>query len=150
MAGSSREEGDVSSAEGDFVTVFAAEHEACVTGGEAEDFMGGGVVVMEIVDAVTPLGRPAVASEKLFEEGSRIGLGGVQDGAVEEDGEPFVVGHPAVAGEMEAFGFGVRHRGVSKGVPDGESERAPRRALKWRRSIRLIGVLLLQFSGRLA
>lgn len=115
MSGAGGEEGDVSGADRDFVAVFATQHETCVTGGEAENFMGGGVVVMEIVDAVTPLRPPSVASEKLFEEDGGIGLRGVNDGAIKENGEVFVVGHPAVAGEVEAFWFGVQHRGASKG-----------------------------------
>lgn len=80
--------------------------------------MRGGVVVVEIVDTVAPLGRPAVALEDLFKGGSGIGVGRIERGSVEQDGQTFVVGHPAVPGEVEEFGL----LGTLEGRRGGQAE----------------------------
>lgn len=56
-----------------------------MAGCEAENLVGGGVVVVEGVDAVAPLRRPAVAFEDLLKVGCWIGVGGVDGGAIEQD-----------------------------------------------------------------
>ncbi len=64
----------------------AAEDEAGLASGEAQDLMRGGVVVVVGVDAVAPLGRPAVGGEEGLHAGGGVACGG-DGGAVEQDGE---------------------------------------------------------------
>jgi len=96
----------ISGGESEFVTARAAENDTRVSGCNAENFMCGGVIVMEVVDAVSPLRWPAVANERLFEIGSRIGTGYVERPAVEEGGKEVVVGDPPIAGELNNFRVG--------------------------------------------
>ena len=72
--------------------------------------MRGGVEVVEGVDAVSPLGRPAVGGEEGLHAGGGVARGG-DGGAVEQDREARVVGHPAVWVEEDGFGLGVGEGG---------------------------------------
>ena len=143
VTGSGGEDGYISGLDGDLAPVFSAKHQTGVAGREAEDFMGSGVIVVEIVDAVAPLRRPAVTLEDLLEDGCGIGIAGSDGGAVEQDGETLVVRHPAVAGKVEEFWL---HGALKGGSGRGEAE-CPEEALKRRRSMRLMGVVFFQFSG---
>jgi hypothetical protein len=53
--------GDVARFDRHLVAVRPAEHETRCAGGKAENFMGGGVIVMEGVDAVAPPRGPPSA-----------------------------------------------------------------------------------------
>ncbi len=64
VASTGREDEDVAGLDGDGFPSFAAEDEIGVAGSEAEDLVRGGVVVVEGVDAVAPLRRPAVGGEE--------------------------------------------------------------------------------------
>jgi hypothetical protein len=79
-----------------------------VTGGEAEDFVRGGVVVVEGIDAVAPLRRPAVAVEEGFAGRGGVAAGG-EGAAIKKHGKAWIVGHPAVGFEMEDLW--LRHGG---------------------------------------
>ena len=67
MAGTSRQERDVAGTNLDLMTVFAAQDQRCVSGCEAEHFMGSRVIVMEAVNSISPLRRPLVPLEQSFE-----------------------------------------------------------------------------------
>src|SRR6266481_3626364 len=79
VAGARRESDDIAGVDGDRLAAFSAEDEVGVAGGEAQDFVRGGVVVVEVVDAVAPLRGPAVGGEEALHgvgEGVRwIGAG---------------------------------------------------------------------------
>jgi len=128
VAGAGGEGDDVAGVEGEVVaglftpsaTSWAAEGDADFAGGYAEDLVGGGVEVVEGVDAVAPLRGPAVGGEGLFHGGGGLFCGGVGEGvAVEEDGEVRVVGHPSVGLEEEVLGGG---RGLGGGGEAGGEE----------------------------
>lgn len=106
VSGAAGEDGDVAGADGDFTAAreFAAEDELGFAGGEGEDLVRGGVVVMEGVDAVAPGGLPAVAADELFKALCEFALA-AEELAIEEDGQALVVGHPPVFLEEKRFGL---------------------------------------------
>ena len=63
MACTGRQKQDVASMNGELVSAFPAQDQSGLTAGEAKDLMRRGVVVVEGVDAVSPLWRPAVSQE---------------------------------------------------------------------------------------
>ena len=83
-----------------------AEQEARTARREAEDLVRRGVVVVEVVDPVAPLRRPALAPEESLEGGGGIGGAGDDGRPVEEDRQVGIVRHPAVAGQHERLGGG--------------------------------------------
>jgi len=113
VAGAGGEDGDVAGADDDLAAGglvgcgvgvgWAAEDEVRGAGGEAEDLVGGGVVVVEVVDAVAPLRGPAVLLEGALHHGSKIRRVRIKRLAVEQHRQRGVVGDPAVAGEVEGF-----------------------------------------------
>ena len=94
---------DVACFYGEFVPIWSAEHEAGVAGGESQHFVCSGVVMMKVVDAVAPLGRPAVPQEGLFECGGRIGSARNRLTMVDENGKMIIVGYPTISGEIQDF-----------------------------------------------
>ena len=89
--------------DGDRLAAFSSEDEISVAGGEAQDFVRGGVVVVEVVDAVAPLRGPAVGGEEMLHgvgEGVRWIWAGWKGVTVEEDWQR-TVGHPAVGLQVE-------------------------------------------------
>ena len=98
VAGAGGQHNYVASLHCDLVSIGSAQHEAGVAGGESQYFMRGGVVMMKVVDAVAPLGRPAVSQEGFFECGGGIGAAGNQLTMVDENGKMIIVGYPTVAG----------------------------------------------------
>jgi hypothetical protein len=97
VAGVGGEHGDVADVDGDFVAVFASEHQVRGARDEAEDLVRGRVVVVKVVDAVAPLRRQSVAGEDGLKGRSGIVALALQCAAIEEDGQVLVVGHPAFA-----------------------------------------------------
>ena len=57
---------DIACVHGDRFAAFSAEDEVGVAGGETQNFVRGGVVVVKVVYAVAPLRRPAVGGEESF------------------------------------------------------------------------------------
>src|SRR5437879_10386199 len=90
---------DIAGVDGDGFAPFSAEDEVGVAGGESQDFVRGGVVVVKVIDSVAPLWRPAVGSEEALHFVREITAcwKGV---AVEQDGQR-AVGHPPVGFELE-------------------------------------------------
>ena len=113
VAGAGGEDGDVAGADDDLAAGglagcgvgvgWAAEDEVRGAGGEAEDLVGGGVEVVEVVDAVAPLRGPAVLLEGALHDGGEVGGVWIKRLAVEQYRQRGVVGNPAVAGEVEGF-----------------------------------------------
>jgi hypothetical protein len=64
VPGSSWEDGYISGLDGNCVAALSTQHDPGVAGCEAEDFVGGRVVVMEIVDAIPPLGGASHSAQK--------------------------------------------------------------------------------------
>src|ERR1035437_93876 len=77
------------------MAVFAAEDEAGVGGGGSQNFVCRGVVVMEVVNPIAPLRRPAVAGEGGLEYRRRVHACDNEGVPIDEDGKGVVVGHPA-------------------------------------------------------
>jgi hypothetical protein len=73
VAGASGKNEDIAGVNSDSLAAFAAEDKIRVTGCEAEDFVGGRVVVMEGVDAIAPLRWPSVGREDSFHVGGEVG-----------------------------------------------------------------------------
>lgn len=124
VAGAGGKKEDVAGAEGELAAgrqTFpgAAEDEAGFAAGKAEDFVGGGVEVVKGVDAVSPLRRPAIGGEEGLHAGGGVACGW-HGGAVEQDGQAGVVGHPAVRMEQDGFGGGRGDR-LGHGVQAAES-----------------------------
>ncbi len=66
MTGARRQHHDISSFHDHFVAIGAAKHQPCPTACEAENLVGGRMVMMEVIDAVSPLWRPAVLLKLCF------------------------------------------------------------------------------------
>src|SRR3984957_5227770 len=72
VAGASWKDGDIARVDGDGLATFSAENEVGMATGKAKDFVCGGVVVVEVVDAVAPLRRPSVSGEEPLHRGGKI------------------------------------------------------------------------------
>ncbi len=101
MSCARRQDCDVSGANGDCGSILTAEHDLCVAGSEAEDFVCRGVIVVEIEDAIAPLWRPSVLGKEAFHRTSQIRRS-IESTAVKKNRKR-VVRHPAVGLEMELF-----------------------------------------------
>ena len=71
--GAGGEYDDVACVDSDGLAALSAEDEVGLAGGEAQDFVCGGVVMMEVVDAVAPLWRPAIGGEEALHRVREIG-----------------------------------------------------------------------------
>ena len=61
---------------GGLPSAFATEDKACGSGGESEDLVHIGMVMMESVDVIAPLRGPSVAGERPLKDGGRVGRTG--------------------------------------------------------------------------
>src|SRR5689334_8298829 len=96
---------DVAGIESEFVTAGTAKDYSPLTGCDAEYFMCCRMVVMEVVDPVSPLRWPAIAIEGLFESCSGIRTVEVECTAIENDWKAIVVWDPFVAGKLNRLGI---------------------------------------------
>lgn len=94
VASSGGEDEDISGVDGDRLASFAAEDEVGVAVGEAQYLVGGGVVVVEGVDPVAPLGRPSVGGEGALHLTGQVDVG-FERASIEQNRKR-AVGHPAV------------------------------------------------------
>ena len=94
VAGTGGKDGDVTGTNGNVSPAFATENEIGVAGGKAEDLVRCGMVMVERIDAVAPLRRPAVGCKEPFHY---VGKAGRDDDGVsiEKNGQG-IVGHPAI------------------------------------------------------
>jgi hypothetical protein len=116
VPGSGWEDGYISGLDGDCVAALSAQHDPCVAGREAEDFVGGRVIVVEIVHPIPPLGRPAIPLKNPFVLGCGV-LVHREDASVQKNRQLFVVRNPAVAREVEQFGLAGAVCGLSEKRP---------------------------------
>jgi hypothetical protein len=72
VAGAGREQRYIACAHGDFVTPFAAQHQAGRSAGKSENLVRRRVVVMIEINAVAPLWGPPVAGEQCFTGRCRV------------------------------------------------------------------------------
>src|ERR1700730_15788631 len=72
VADPGRNDDDIARADRDGLALIAAEADACLAFGDAEDLMRSAVIVMIRVDAVAPAAAPAVAREERLECAGRI------------------------------------------------------------------------------
>jgi len=103
MPGSARQYGYVSRKDLYGGSTIAAENQRRGPGGESQDLVRGGVVMVKTVDSVAPLGRPAVMEEKLFEMRGGVIAVRRDDGPIKQDGQVVVVRHPSVLLEPQCF-----------------------------------------------
>ena len=83
----------------ELVSILAAENELGMPAHNAENFMCRGVIVVKVVNAVTPLWRPAIKLKLRFEGSSRIGTCDGDRVPVEQNRQIFVIRQPAVPGK---------------------------------------------------
>lgn len=81
----------------------AAQLQRCATGEDPENLMGGRMVVVVAVDAIAPVGQPAMPFEDLLEPARRSLTAIFDCAAVNDDRQPGMVRHPAVPLKMEAL-----------------------------------------------
>jgi hypothetical protein len=103
MTRAGRQEDDVACADEDLASAFAAEEKTRRASDKAEDFVSGGVIVVEVIDTVAPLRWPPVTFEERFAGGGGIGAAAVEHTAVEQNREAFVVRNPEVTREAESL-----------------------------------------------
>jgi hypothetical protein len=108
VAGAGRQDEDVPGVNGDGFSAFAAQHQVCVAGRESENLVSCGVVVVEGVDAITPLWRPFVSGEDALHVRGEIGARW-KSASIQKNGES-AVRHPTVGFEMKLLW--IRWRGV--------------------------------------
>jgi len=94
VAGAGGENEDISGLDGDGLATFAAEDEVGVTTGEAQDLVGGGMIVVEGVDPVAPLRRPSVGGKGALHVSGQVAVG-FEHTSIEQNRKR-AVGHPAV------------------------------------------------------
>jgi len=83
----------------DGFSAFTAQHQVCVAGREAKNLVRCGVVVVEGVDTVAPLGRPFVRGEDALHFVGEIGARW-KSASIQKNGQ-WAVRHPAVGFEMK-------------------------------------------------
>ena len=76
MADTGRDEHGVAGADGEGLSILAAESDLGLAGRDPQHLMRGGVVVMERKDAVPPASAPAMPPEQRLEGDRRIGRPG--------------------------------------------------------------------------
>jgi hypothetical protein len=103
MAGARREHHNISGIDSELVPSGTTENYARISGGDTEHFVCRGVIVMKIVDPVSPLWRPAITKKSLLEPRGRIGSGQLEDVMVDQDWKSVVVRHPRVTGELQSL-----------------------------------------------
>ena len=102
VAGSGGEHNDVACVNGHGLAAFTAQDEVGVTFSEAEHLVGGGVIVVEGVDAVAPLRRPSIGSEEPLHCCGAV-VAWRYGAAVDEDWQG-IVWHPAIGFQVELLG----------------------------------------------
>ena len=93
MARSCRKDSDVSGVDGESSSLLSAKHNFGAPGSEAKNLVRGRVVMMEGVDTVAPLRRPAVLCEDALHDIGEIGCNA--EGLAVEKHAKGAVRHPA-------------------------------------------------------
>lgn len=89
----------------EFMAVLPTQDEPGPPTGETKHFVCCRMVVMEIVNAIPPFGRPAVPGKQILKCGGRIGAAGCHCRPIKQDRQPLVVRNPAVAFEPKHLGL---------------------------------------------
>src|ERR1700753_2301039 len=117
MAGTRRQDRDVTRIEFEFPAAITAETNPCMATGDAERLVNGGVIVQIVVDAVAPHIAPAMGAEQLFD--GCLGRGAIElDRAFVDQERQRIVRNEAVIREDEGGWF--------KFYLEGWQNRAPR------------------------
>jgi len=102
MPGSARQYGYVSRKDLYGGSTIAAENQRRGPGGESQDLVRGGVVMVKTVDSVAPLGGQPLW-RKAFRNARRVIAVRRDDGPIKQDGQVVVVRHPSVLREPQCF-----------------------------------------------
>ena len=101
MTGPSGQNGDIPGVHDNLFAFFSTEHQPAFSAGKAEHFMSCRMVMMEIVDSISPLRRPAISPEKALKfPGCFFGTG-CKYPAIKQYREPFIVRHPSIPRKAE-------------------------------------------------
>src|ERR1700722_486782 len=90
----------------DFTTSGSAQHHPRRTGCKPEHLVCGGMIVVEGIDAISPLRRPAGALEERLEGRSRLSATfRCQNAPIQQDGKNRIVWHPVVRMKEKGFRY---------------------------------------------
>src|SRR5580692_3165955 len=104
MACARRKDRNIPSSDFDFTTSRSAQHQPRRTGRKSEHLVCGRMVVMEGVNAISPLRRPASALEERVEGRSCLSATSrCNHASIEEDGKNRIVWHPVVRVKEKGF-----------------------------------------------
>ena len=100
---------DVSSSNRHFAAVRAAKHQPGAAPCEAENLVGSRVIVMEVVDAVAPLWRPAILLELRFHPRRKLLWRSLRHRSINQNRQIRIVGHPPIAFQPKSLWLRVNH-----------------------------------------
>src|ERR1700730_14853247 len=104
MACARRQDRNIPSLDFDFTTSGPAQHQRGRTASKPEHLMGGRMIVMEGINAISPLRRPAGAlEERLERRGGFFATVRCNHSPVQQDRKNRVVWNPVVRGQEKGF-----------------------------------------------
>lgn len=103
MSGPGWQNSDVARSNLKFVAVLPSQDKPRLSAGETKHLVRCRMVVMEIIDAIPPLWRPAVFRKQILVNRGWIGAAGRQDRTVKQHRQSFVVRNPTIAFEPKHF-----------------------------------------------
>jgi hypothetical protein len=104
MACARRKDRNIPSSDFDFTTSGSAQHQPRRTGRKPEYLVCSGMIVMEGINAISPLRRPASALEERLEGRSCYSAAsGRNHPPIQEDGKNWIVWHPVVRVKEKGF-----------------------------------------------
>src|ERR1700677_2767707 len=101
-----RKDRNIPSLDFDFTTSGSAQHQPRRTPGKPEHLVCGGMIVMEGINAISPLRGPASAFEKRLE--GRSGLSATfrrKHAPIQQDGKNLIVRHPVLRIQKKGFRY---------------------------------------------
>ena len=106
MARARRKDRNIPSSDIDFPTSRSAQHQPRRTGREPEHLVCGGMIVVEGINAISPLRRPAGALEERLEGRSRLSATfRGKHAPIQQDGKNRIVRNPVVRVKEKGFRY---------------------------------------------
>ncbi len=96
MARPRRQYRDISRLYHDLMAVFTSQHQPGATAGEAENLVSGGMIVMKVIHAISPLRGPSVPTKFGLHLRSQLFGRSIRHGAINQNRKIRIVGHPAI------------------------------------------------------
>src|SRR5271165_5477971 len=115
MACARRKDRHIPSPDIDFTTSGSAQHQPRRTSGEPEHLVCGRMIVMERINAISPLRRPASALEERLEGRSCFSATfRCHHAPIQEDGKNRIVWHPVVLVKVKGFRYHGRSSALTE------------------------------------